>query len=73
MFELIAATHTPLRENGDLNLHQIAVQAAHLKSAGVHGVLVAGSTGEGQSLTTPERRAGVSCKRTSRWFGSQWS
>ncbi len=56
MFELIAATHTPLLENGDLNLDQIAPQAAHLKSAGVHGVLVAGSTGEGQSLTTPERR-----------------
>jgi len=56
MFELIAAPHTPFDEKGDLNLAVVERQAAHLRAAGVHGVLVAGSTGEGASLTTPERR-----------------
>ncbi len=56
VFELIAATYTPLHENGDLNLDLVARQAAHLEGTGVQGVLVAGSTGEGQSLTSVERR-----------------
>ncbi len=56
MFELIAAPHTPLHDDGELNLEPVARQAAHLRANGVTGVFVAGSTGEGLSLTTPERR-----------------
>lgn len=56
-FELIAAPHTPFAPNGDLNLDVVATQASRLQSDGVHGVLIAGSTGEGSSLTIGERRA----------------
>jgi N-acetylneuraminate lyase len=56
LFELIAAAHTPLDESGGLSLDPVARQAAHLKATGVDGVLVAGSTGEGPSLTGAERR-----------------
>jgi N-acetylneuraminate lyase len=56
VFELIAATHTPLDESGELSLGAVSRQAAHLRAVGVDGVLVAGSTGEGPSLTGTERR-----------------
>lgn len=56
MFELIAAPHTPLHEDGELNLEPVARQAAHLRSTGVDGVFIGGSTGEGASLTSAERR-----------------
>lgn len=55
-FELIAAPHTPFAANGDLSLVPIARQADHLRQTGVTGVLIAGSTGEGPSLTMDERR-----------------
>ncbi|MFO0852203.1 MAG: dihydrodipicolinate synthase family protein [Gemmataceae bacterium] len=54
---LIAAPHTPLRPNGDLNLGQIPRQVDHLASRGVKGVFVCGTTGEGLSLMTAERQA----------------
>ena len=57
MFELLAAAHTPFDERGALNLPVVERQAAHLRANGVDGVLVAGSTGEGASLTGAERRA----------------
>jgi N-acetylneuraminate lyase len=56
-FELIAAPHTPFATNGDLALDLVAQQAAHLRGDGVQGVLIAGSTGEGSSLSGDERRA----------------
>jgi N-acetylneuraminate lyase len=56
MFELIAAPHTPLHENGELNPETVVRQAEHLRSTGVDGVFVGGSTGEGASLTSAERR-----------------
>ena len=62
MFELIAAPHTPLDESGELNLEAVARQADHLRAVGVDGVFVAGSTGEGPSLTGSERR-----RLTERW------
>lgn len=62
MFELIAAPHTPLDESGELNLEAVDRQASHLRAAGVDGVFVAGSTGEGPSLTGTERR-----RLTERW------
>lgn len=55
-FEFIAAAHTPFDERGELNLSAVAPLAEHLRSVGVAGVLVAGSTGEGPSLTISERR-----------------
>lgn len=56
MFKLIAAPHTPFDASGELNLAAVDRQAAHLRRTGIHGVLVAGSTGEGSSLTGAERR-----------------
>jgi len=55
-FELIAAPHTPFAPNGDLNLDAVAQQVALLRADGVHGMLIAGSTGEGSSLSGTERR-----------------
>lgn len=56
MFELIAAVHTPLDDGGALRLEVLPRLAAHLRAGGVDGVLVAGTTGEGPSLTGAERR-----------------
>ena len=56
-FDLIAAPHTPFRPDGSLDLPVIGRQAEHLRLAGVGGVFVAGTTGEGMSLTGDERRA----------------
>jgi N-acetylneuraminate lyase len=55
-FDWIAAPHTPFTATGDLALDVVGPQANHLRAAGVDGVLVAGSTGEGSSLTVAERR-----------------
>ncbi len=56
-FELIAAPHSPFAPNGDLALDAVAKQATHLRANGLDGVLIAGSTGEGSSLTGDERRS----------------
>lgn len=64
-FELIAAAHTPLDPGGDLNLEAVPAQAEHFRASGVDGVLVAGSTGEGSSLTGDERR-----QLAERWGGA---
>ncbi|MEC8252233.1 MAG: dihydrodipicolinate synthase family protein [Planctomycetota bacterium] len=55
-FDWIAAPHTPFTATGDLALDVVEQQAEHLRSVGVDGALVAGSTGEGSSLTARERR-----------------
>lgn len=54
---LIAATHTPLHADGSVNLAAVNGQFLHLLQQGVSGVFVAGTTGEGQSLTVAEREA----------------
>jgi len=54
---LIAATFTPMNPDGSLNLSLIPSIAEHLIASGITGIYVAGSTGEGVSLTTDERRA----------------
>jgi len=54
---LIAATYTPLNGDGSLNLAQAEPIVEHLVRSGVRGLYVAGSTGEGLSLTTEERMA----------------
>lgn len=52
---LLAATFTPMRNDGSINVDQIPPMVAHLKRTGVSGLYVCGSTGEGMSLTTAER------------------
>ncbi len=54
---LVAAPFTPMRKDGRLWLDQVAPYAALLARNGVVGAFVAGSTGEGLSLTLAERLA----------------
>ena len=54
---LIAATYTPLHRDGSLNLDPIPGMVDHLLESGVSGLYVCGSTGEGVSLTSDERRS----------------
>lgn len=54
---LIAAAFTPLAEDGALRLEQVPVLVDHLERDGVAGIYALGSTGEGVSLSSPERRA----------------
>ncbi len=54
---LIAATYTPLREDGALNLDLVPAMVDFLERAGVTGIYICGSTGEGMSLAGEERRA----------------
>jgi len=53
---LVAAPFTPFRPNGDLALETIPQLAALLVRNGVKGAFVCGTTGEGSSLTSEERR-----------------
>jgi len=62
LFRLLAATHTPFRPDGDLDLDAVEKQAQWLARTGVDGAFVAGTTGEYSSLTTAERIA-----LTDRW------
>jgi N-acetylneuraminate lyase len=52
---LIAAVHTPLTPEGDLNLSAVEPLAELLLESGAAGVFPAGTTGESLSLTTDER------------------
>ena len=54
---LIAATFTPLHDDGTLNLGRVPDIAERLIDRGVQGFYVCGSTGEGPSLSTEERAA----------------
>lgn len=53
---LIAATFTPLAENGSVNVSPIPAMVDLLITQGVNGLYVCGSTGEGMSLTSNERK-----------------
>lgn len=53
---LIAAVYTPLRDDGSLAPEVIPDLVEHLIAQGIAGFYVCGSTGEGPSLTTGERR-----------------
>jgi N-acetylneuraminate lyase len=46
-----------MRADGELNLDAVERQARHLVDQGVVAVFVCGTTGEGPSLTVPERQA----------------
>ena len=53
---LVAATYTPMDAVGNLNLDVVPAMVDHLLARGVSGLYVCGSTGEGMSLTSVERR-----------------
>jgi N-acetylneuraminate lyase len=53
---LVAAPHTPMHADGSLRLELIEKQAARLVADKVSGAFICGTTGEGSSLTTDERR-----------------
>jgi N-acetylneuraminate lyase len=57
LYGLIAAPFTPMDEHGNLNLDPIGKYASHLIKTKVTGAFVCGTTGEGLSLTTEERKA----------------
>lgn len=54
---LIAAVYTPLHADGSLHLEEVPRMVDYLERAGVEGLYVCGSTGEGMSLSGEERRA----------------
>ena len=54
---LIAAVFTPMCEDGSLNLTQVRPIVEHLIRTQVNGMFVCGTTGEGPSLSSEERRA----------------
>lgn len=53
---LIAATYTPLDEQGTVSTSVIGPMVQHLLESGINGLYVCGSTGEGMSLTSGERK-----------------
>lgn len=53
---MIAASFTPMKDNGDLNPEEIGKYADLMATSGVTGVFVCGTTGESASLTTEERK-----------------
>ena len=56
---LFAATLTPMTSGGEIALDRIGPQIDRLVEQGVSGLYVCGSTGEGVSLSTSERKAVV--------------
>ena len=54
---LIAAPFTPLDSNGEIAPAKVHDLADHLKENRVQGAFIIGSTGEGVSLTLPEKKA----------------
>ena len=60
---LIAATHTPFKKDGSLNLDGVEKIAAHLLANKVEIAFIGGSTGESHSLNVDERM-----KLSKRWF-----
>ncbi len=53
---LIAAPYTPMHSDGTINPDMIDNLAALLRKEGVSGAFICGTTGEGSSLTTRERK-----------------
>jgi N-acetylneuraminate lyase len=63
---LVAAPFTPFRQDGEVALDMIPPLARALAKNGVSGAFVCGTTGEGHSLTVPERKKVVEgCPRPS--------
>lgn len=53
---LIAASYTPMKSDGSINLESIPAMVDHLESTGISGIFICGSTGEGLSLNIAERK-----------------
>ncbi len=53
----VAAPYTPMNEKGEIKLKTIESYVRRLKDNGLIGAFVCGTTGEGASLTTGERKA----------------
>jgi N-acetylneuraminate lyase len=53
---LIGATFTPFKSTGELNLNSVEAHAQRLIDQGIVGAFINGTTGEGQSLSSEERR-----------------
>lgn len=53
----MAATFTPMHEDGSLKLEMVKPVVDRLIDSGMVGLYVCGTTGEGHALTTDERRA----------------
>jgi N-acetylneuraminate lyase len=53
---LIAATYTPFREDGSVNLDLIPSMTDYMIDSGVSGFYICGSTGEGESMSVEERK-----------------
>jgi N-acetylneuraminate lyase len=60
---LVAATHTPFKADGSLNLAAVERQMEHLLRHDLATAFICGSTGESQSLSFEERR-----QLTQRWM-----
>ena len=54
---LLAAVVTPMDRAGEIDLSVVPRIVDHLEGNGITGIYIAGSTGEGMSLTDGERRA----------------
>ena len=54
---LVAATVTPMKANGEVNLPALDSYVKHLEKQGLAGVFVNGTTGEGLLMTSEERKA----------------
>ncbi|MBM50171.1 MAG: N-acetylneuraminate lyase [Roseibacillus sp.] len=54
---LVAAVVTPMTDDGELNLGLIPSIVDHLVASEIRGIYIAGSTGEGMSLSDEERMA----------------
>lgn len=53
---LIAATYTPFDDSSSLNVTVVGPMVEHLLGCGINGLYVCGSTGEGMSLSSDERK-----------------
>jgi N-acetylneuraminate lyase len=53
---LVAATYTPLDDDGKVNTSAVGPIVEHLLKNGINGLYVCGSTGEGMSLSSDERK-----------------
>lgn len=53
---LIAAPFTPMDKNGEVDTRVIEKYAHHLRNNGVTGAFICGTTGEGSSMKTNERK-----------------
>ena len=54
---LVCAPFTAFDARGQADLEKVAVQARFYKANGISGAFVCGTTGEGSSLTMPEKKA----------------